>query len=127
MGTDDLNTVNGEIWSTEKPPTKLSSNKLTLSSRPGSEVDRVVSYLFSETPFDLSASTVALRAARGGDHNSGAQPWGCGFCARTPGRGSSFASDRRILLQGIHRGQVQIDDALFGPVSGVTMTIATRR
>src|SRR6266404_4316726 len=54
MGTDDVNGVNGEIWSTEMPPKKLSSNKMTLSSRPGGEVDRVVSYLYSETPFDLS-------------------------------------------------------------------------
>ena len=54
MGTDDLNAVNGEIWSTEMPPKKLSSNKMTLSSRPGGEVDRVVSYLYNETPFDLS-------------------------------------------------------------------------
>ena len=125
---DDVSAVNADVWSTGAGAMMLSTTKLTLTSRPGAEMLGVVNYLYAETPLDLSllqSGTFELRVKA--TTNSGAS----GTATRT------FRADAgpRITVtkpiegapyKGSIAATAQIEDALFGPISNVEMTVGNQ-
>ncbi|HEX3697475.1 MAG TPA: hypothetical protein VH374_19030 [Polyangia bacterium] len=124
---DDVSGVDCAVWSTGASAKMQSTTKLTLTSRPGAETNNEVDYLYAETPLDLSmleSGTYELHITV--TTNSGAT----GTATR------SFRADAgpRIVItkpieeapyKGSIAATVQIDDALFGPISNVQMSVGT--
>ncbi|HXI56195.1 MAG TPA: hypothetical protein VNO55_09055 [Polyangia bacterium] len=125
---DDIASVDADVWSTGTGGKKLSTTKLTLTSRPGGDASGVVNYLYAETPLDLTllqSGTYELRITA--TTNTGVT----GMATR------SFRADSgpRITItkpvegapyKGSIAATVQIEDALFGPISNVVMTIGNQ-
>ena len=124
--SDNLDAVAAELWSTGGMAKKLSSTALTLTSKIGM-IGAGTNYVYAETPVDLSglpsgayelhltattlsgASGTAVRAFRGDS--------GPTITVAKPAQGNAY--------KGSIAAQVTITDAIFAPISGVTMSVGS--
>ena len=124
--SDNLDAVAAELWSTGGMAKKLSSTALTLTSKLGM-VGAGTTYVYAETPVDLGglpsgayelhltattlsgASGTAVRAFRGDS--------GPTITVAKPAQGNAY--------KGSIAAQVTITDAIFAPISGVTMSVGS--
>ncbi len=124
--SDNLDTVTAELWSTGTMAKKISSTPLTLTSSAGA-VGTAATYVYAETPVDVSglvsgnyelhlgATTVSGAtgtAVRGFRADSGPT-----IAIMKPAQGTSY--------KGSIAAQVTITDAIFAPISGVTMSVGS--
>jgi hypothetical protein len=125
--SDDLDTVSAELWSTGGMAKKISTTPLTLTSRLGAETSGVTRYVYAETPIDVSAlvsgayelhvTAQTVSGAQGSTVRGFRADSGPTITVMKPIKGSSY--------KGSIAAQVQIDDAIFAPVSNVTMSIGS--
>jgi hypothetical protein len=125
MPNDDLNAVLAELWSTGTAAKSISTTTLTLTSKVGAVMNGVSSYVYAETPVDISAlasgvyelrvSATTLGGATGSSVRRFRADSGPSIVITKPAEGSAY--------KGSIAAQVQIADALFGPISGVTMSV----
>ncbi|HVR62439.1 MAG TPA: hypothetical protein VMU50_11095 [Polyangia bacterium] len=125
---DDLATVTAEVWSTGPGAKMQSSTKLTLTSRPGAETPGAVEYLFAETPLDLTqlaSGTFELHVTA----TTNASVTGTATRAFRADAGPRITVTKPIEgapYKGSIAATVQIEDALFGPISDVSMTVGVQ-
>jgi hypothetical protein len=123
----NLDTVAAEVWSTGAAPKKLSSTPLALTTGGGLTDGGAARYVLAETPVDVSglaSGRYELRVTAttlGGGSGSASRTFradsGPTITVTKPVNGSSY--------KGSLAAQVSISDALFAPVTGVTMSIGT--
>ncbi len=124
--SDNLDTVVAELWSTGGMAKKISSTALTLTSKLGM-IGAGTNYVYAETPVDISglpsgayelhltattlsgASGTAVRMFRGDS--------GPTITVAKPAQGNAY--------KGSIAAQVTITDAIFAPISGVTMSVGS--
>jgi hypothetical protein len=126
VAADPLDTVKAELWSTGSAAMKISSTTLTLTTK-SSGTGGVTSYVLAETPVDLSGLSSGLFQLRvtattlGGVSASQVRSFradsGPTIVITKPADGSSY--------KGSIAAAVQITDAIFAPVSNVTMSVGS--
>jgi hypothetical protein len=124
--SDNVDTVTADLWSTGAMAKQISSTLLTLTSNAGA-VGTATTYVYAETPVDLSglasgnyelhlgAKTVSGAigtAVRGFRADSGPT-----ITIMKPAQGNAY--------KGSIAAQVTITDAIFAPISGVTMSVGS--
>jgi hypothetical protein len=124
--SDNLDTVAAELWSTGAMAKKISSTPLTLTSKVGT-VGNATTYVYAETPVDVSglvsgAYELHLTATTlGGTSGTAVRVFradsGPTITITKPAEGSPY--------KGSIAAQVTISDAIFAPISGVTMSVGS--
>jgi hypothetical protein len=124
--SDNLDTVVAELWSTGGMAKKISTTPLTLTSKIGM-VGSGTSYVYAETPVDVSGlvsgayelhlTATTLSGASGMAVRTFRADSGPTITIAKPAQGDSY--------KGSIAAQVTITDAIFAPISGVTMSVGS--
>jgi hypothetical protein len=124
--SDNLDSVVSELWSTGAMGKKISSTPLTLTSKLGT-VGNATTYVYAETPIDVSglpsgAYELHLAATTlGGTTGTAVRGFradsGPTITISKPADGNAY--------KGSIAAQVMISDAIFAPISGVTMSVGS--
>jgi hypothetical protein len=122
---DDLAKAVAEIWTTEATPSKVLSTSLTTSGRVGAEAAGVTTYVFNDAAVDLSTLSSALYELRIVVTTTG-QITGQASRTLKIDAGPAITVQSPVANKA-YRGsvgiQVRIQDALFGPVRNVVMSL----
>jgi hypothetical protein len=124
--SDNLDAVTANLWSTGAMAKQISTTQLTLTSNVGT-IGNATTYVYAETPVDLSglpsgAYELHLTATTlGGTTGTAVRGFradsGPTITITKPAQGTAY--------KGSIAAQVTISDAIFAPISGVTMSVGS--
>jgi hypothetical protein len=124
--SDNLDAVSAELWSTGSMAKKISATLLTLTSKVGM-TGTGTSYVYAETPVDVSGlssgayelhvTATTLSGASGTTVRGFRADSGPTITITKPAQGNAY--------KGSIAAQVTITDAIFAPISGVTMSVGS--